>query len=971
MIAARDCAEGQTRDAVSRTIRIGLLVGVACALLVAACSVRGALALPDLGFTTQPTATPTPPISTAPTLTPTRTRTSFPTRTPEPPTRTPTAPATNTPPAPPTPPRPTSTPTRPGVATVPPGQPPLGVASATPTELSIVIPSPVPTDLPLSGPAPTSTVPSFSAGEVPDLLATAIEVTQGMQNVANDMPLVEGRLTVARVYVRTQDPDVPYANIKGALAGFRDGQLLGVIFPENGPISAVPDGGLRLNLDDSLYFYLPGAWTTGELLLRTFVYSTTPDAPYEQEPDETNNFLDESVVFHAGTRLDIRLAPLHLHAYGVDTNPDWTYHFDEHEGDALKIVLGMLRLHPLATDDLGWSASSHLVVESEDGGPNIAVSSIKPIGHQGGFEWDLRESADRDAVNERIKFFKSMAPEQYDGYRWYGMADNRIDMGNYAGWANNGVAHGLMSPARSNAIWNINGSLTIAHEIAHLYLSAPEHVECAGGEQGPDPAYPYPFPNCQLADIDPAGFYGFDQYWQLFGLDGPTVIGNDPAGPQNQYAFPMMGGKGPRFVDPFYYCRLLDAYGVPCDPLAMNITTEPVDGPAEAHAHAPGTASHSHNGFDSSPQFVRATQEPGGYIYVSARVDAAADTAAFLHVMRMVDPAPSAIEASRIELEEDVEPSAYAVTFEDAAGGILSVYRVPLPEPSAHEAPAGNPLFTSIVVYPEGTAFIRVRRDAEILAERAVSATAPTVRVLSPNGDEDIGGGMEIAWEYVDADGDALTFTVMYSADGGESWTPLATDVRSNAITLPSLDGIAGSENALIRVLATDGVLTGYDDSDAAFSVPESAPEAYIAGPLDGATFAEGATVALVGGATDAEDGSLTGASLSWSSNVDGELGTGTLVTAQALSRGAHTITLVATDSAGATSERTVEITVGEPRPGRPDEDERERAADYLVNGRDDGGGTPWVIIGIVAAVAVVVVGGGAAAVGLRRRAAA
>ncbi len=914
--------------------------------------------MPDDGLTTQPTSTPTPPISSAPTKTPTAssTATPRPTRTPQP---------TGTPSATPRPIAPNPTATLPGVATVPPPPPPVGVPSATSTPLSVAIPSPEPTDLPLAIPAATSTPPVFTLGETPDLVATGIEVTQGMQNLANDMPLVKGRLTVARVYVRTQDPDVPAALVKGALAGFRDGQLLGVIFPENGPISAVPDGGLRTNLDDSLYFYLPGAWTTGDLLLRTFVYSTTPDAPYEHEPDETNNFLDESVVFQEGTRLDIRLAPLHLHAFGVQANPDWTYHYGDHEVDALQIVLDMLRLHPLATDNLGWSASSHLVLESDDG-PNIAVSAIKPIGHQDGIEWDLRLSADRDAVNERIKFFKSLAPEAYEGYRWYGMVDSRIDMGDYLGWANNGVAHGIMNPDASTSVWNVPGGLTIAHEIAHLYLSAPEHVECAGGEQGPDPAYPYPAPNCQLADIDPAGFYGFDQYWQLWGLDGPTVISNDPGAAKDQYAFPMMGGKGPRFIDPFYYCRLLDAYGVPCDPLSMNIVAEPVDGPA--HARAAGAAPHPHNGIDSPLRLVSATQEDG-YIYVGARVDVGADTAAFLHVMRMVDPAPSAIAASQAQLAEG-ETSAYVLTFDDAAGSALASYPLPSTEPRAHDASAGDPMIADVLPYPAGTTVLRVREGERVLAERTVSAQAPTVRVVSPNGGVAIDGSAEVEWESVDADGDPLSFTVMYSVDSGESWTPLATDVRANSITLPSLGEIAGSDSALIRVLASDGVLTGYDDSDAVFSVPNSAPSAYIASPIDGSTLPEGATALLVGGASDLEDQPFAAENLRWSSSVDGELGAGTQLETRSLSRGRHEITLAATDSAGATSESKITIAVGDARPNQPEEDERLRAADFLLNGRDEGNDAPWLIIAIAAGVAAVVVVAAAAGITMRRRAA-
>jgi hypothetical protein len=36
-----------------------------------------------------------------------------------------------------------------------------------------------------------------------------------------------------------------------------------------------------------------------------------------------------------------------------------------------------------------------------------------------------------------------------------------------------------------------------------------------------------------------------------------------------------------------------------------------------------------------------------------------------------------------------------------------------------------------------------------------------------------------------------------------------------------------------------------------------------------------------------------------------------------------------------------VTITIGDPRPGQPDEDERDHAADLLLNGHDDESGPP------------------------------
>ena len=66
----------------------------------------------------------------------------------------------------------------------------------------------------------------------------------------------------------------------------------------------------------------------------------------------------------------------------------------------------------------------------------------------------------------------------------------------------------------------------------------------------------------------------------------------------------------------------------------------------------------------------------------------------------------------------------------------------------------------------------------------------------------------------------------------------------------------------------------------------------------------------FAGNATDPEDGTLTGASLVWTSSRDGQIGTGTSFATTSLSVGVHTITLTATDSQGATGTATITVTI-------------------------------------------------------------
>ena len=121
---------------------------------------------------------------------------------------------------------------------------------------------------------------------------------------------------------------------------------------------------------------------------------------------------------------------------------------------------------------------------------------------------------------------------------------------------------------------------------------------------------------------------------------------------------------------------------------------------------------------------------------------------------------------------------------------------------------------------------------------------------------------------------------------------------------------VAGSDKALIRVLAADGVNTGQDVSDAPFTVPEKSPESVIGSPSDGTSFFLNEMILLEGGGYDHEDGPLEGDSLSWSSSIDGMIGLGRYLSPDDLSPGEHTITLAAEDSDGNLGMTSIAISI-------------------------------------------------------------
>src|SRR5262249_31347897 len=70
-----------------------------------------------------------------------------------------------------------------------------------------------------------------------------------------------------------------------------------------------------------------------------------------------------------------------------------------------------------------------------------------------------------------------------------------------------------------------------------------------------------------------------------------------------------------------------------------------------------------------------------------------------------------------------------------------------------------------------------------------------------------------------------------------------------------------------------------------------------------------GTAITFSGSASDPDQGDLS-ASLSWSSNRDGNLGSGASVTRTLSSLGVHTITATVKDSAGATASKTLSVTI-------------------------------------------------------------
>ena len=255
-------------------------------------------------------------------------------------------------------------------------------------------------------------------------------------------------------------------------------------------------------------------------------------------------------------------------------------------------------------------------------------------------------------------------------------------------------------------------------------------------------------------------------------------------------------------------------------------------------------------------------------------------------------------------------PSPRSETFGDREGSSPGAVCSSTGTASAPDDPAY--IFEFVPWHPDTTR-ISIWHGEQELAGRDVSPNPPTVQVISPNGGEVVEGeSTVVTWSGSDADGDPLTFTLLYSADGGETWLTLATDIKGMSYEVDT-SLLAGSEEALVRVMASDGVNTTSDESDAYFTLADRIPQVSILWPTDGARFTADDVVVLTGDAYDPEDGSLTGEALVWESDQDGLLGSDSslILATQNLTFGSHQITLLATDSDDMEGSASVSIFVG------------------------------------------------------------
>ena len=245
--------------------------------------------------------------------------------------------------------------------------------------------------------------------------------------------------------------------------------------------------------------------------------------------------------------------------------------------------------------------------------------------------------------------------------------------------------------------------------------------------------------------------------------------------------------------------------------------------------------------------------------------------------------------------------SDYVLSVADQKG--IETTRVPVYIDLKESDPAP---FIAVLPAPRDATTLFLRRGGKLLGKWTRSANPPQVKLNAPSRS---GNSVTLAWQATDADKDALSYTVLFSNDGGASWLTAATELKEPRLTLDTTN-MPGCDRCLARVLTSDGWNTTSADISAPFAVENKAPSISIVSPRDGATVSLDMPIVFSAAAFDMEDGLLDEANVIWRSDKDGELGKGNYVMTSALSAGAHTITVTTKDKAGAQAQKSVKIMV-------------------------------------------------------------
>lgn len=776
-----------------------------------------------------------------------------------------------------------------------------------------------------------------------DIMARGMEVTQGVQNLNNDMPLVAWRRTYVRVYASATNA---VTDINAQLRAFRNGvELAGSPITAENAIPVRSTGIDRTQLNHAFLFKLPPQWTAaGNIELRATVNPTGLSV----DANSINNTWSDSLQFH-NAAMNVHVdVPLRIHQNGDRDQPFFIY--ENTAPTFYPIVSNLTRMHPIP-------GQIHL---------DCGMRALRPT--LGLSQWDVSSSSDWGKMLWRVSLARFMNGCGISGSYWHGMVHPLLNNP-----TNNGIAYGgkqssvtLMSGQFNE--WSMPRGATFAHELGHN--KGLDHVCSFGSPDDMDGSYPYN-DTCELGRGAASfftngndGYFAMDVYHDYWGLNEPAILGNSQGVnfPDNRRAFPMMSYNAPRWISPYSYCKLLNEQGISCNKALISGRNKQSDVEAIAHNHKgteQGTAADRNPNAPAVPAYTPAypiaaavlpvnfkptlvrTNVPA-YVMVSSHYNLSKPRVDSFQVMKLTSlPGAAGIEETNklqtalLAKNTSVYSNVVVLNQYNNASSRSLLKADIVSDFNISDDDSGMPdrFITGLVELASGATYFELAYGPNVIASYGASTNAPTISI-TPFAETDLTPNSQLRWTAQDADNNPLTFTIYYRPTVTAKWQLVDTEITGNSYSmrdnLPATEAnplrfYAGSPSGQFRVLAFDGFHTVAAESNT-IRVPYNAPRVSIM-QSDGLSIKTGQTLYLNGTATDTEDGPIPSISeiqtamsngtlnsstqLRWTSSINGLLGYGPQLTSRALSQGVHTISLSVTDKDGAVGSARITVYVG------------------------------------------------------------
>ncbi len=669
-----------------------------------------------------------------------------------------------------------------------------------------------------------------------------LEITQAIQSDSNSVPLVQGKRTAVRLFVRSAGAAIP-----GVMAHLYrvDGSgtvIAGPLTPINldrvSHFLRVQSSPNRDNLSDSFIFFLPPDWIDDPTLrLRAELnpYRFPPEPGYAD-----NTLITATFNLDVSRRLETHFVLFEYESGGSRYRP-------RYELDFLQTVSWVRRAFPLASTP-GWYTNpspgfrpAYRYLYNADLGGNVDGTGRHPDCQRrielppgsDGYLDDPSLCAAWYVVCPALDAIRA-AESLPDSIFQVGMVAD--DRGFPRGWA---CGRGVSTPSGSGDWgWDTDGSYADwygGHEIGHSQ---------GRGHTFGDPSYPYPD-----QEIGTSAYRGFD--FGDTGLNGLLI----PRVYPNEW-HDVMSYSNNQWISDYTYVGIKNFSGL-------------VAAPEQAVG--------------------------GDYLQLSGVLFPDEHTADITQARRWTSlgftPTPPT-------------PGAYRIRLLDSGGELVHYDFTPVVGEDDSVL-----LVSEFVPFVLGTTRLEITHpgSGDLVWSYDLSANAPVVgnvQLVSPP--SPVSGEVTLDWDASDADGDLLTYDVLYSDDDGVSWQVISMGLTASAAEIDTAE-LAGSLQGRFKVIANDGLNQG-EAFSTAYNVQMKAPTITVISPADGQTFVYGEEVYFAAEVYDLQDGDVT--DIEWRDQTNFLLGTGTEFSQDDLIIGANEITVTAVNSEGLSSSVTFTIYV-------------------------------------------------------------